>query len=347
MKKALLLSTSLLILSSCHFGPVLDNPAPSGSVSPSASASIIPSTLGSPTENFPTVTTSPSSNLKLSFKPITREHMYLIPTTSSTSDKTTGDIFSLQPDSKSNFEEWIPVSVTEAYMEGMTGTYKDVMEQKINPVINSWADDARLTYSIGYPSDTGVNAKIQIPASITRPGGWHFVYASSKMHETLTINVSDKETIIIKQKWDLSNIKTSTLKIDSNAAITKVIESIKNPKFMPEDSSSYLYPCAVQILYEIPANLVWDIMLYEDTQDNKNYWRVHFAVSSTTVPQVYTSASPIPTPAVFPDTYTDGSALVDAETGEILSLKRIGKTNGSLLPNPIPSGWTCSASPAS
>ena len=180
--------------------------------------------------------------------------------------------------------------------------------------------------SYGYVTDTGVNSREQTQ------GGWSFIYTSTKLHETLNINVSEKETRITRQTWTLRNIAISKVKIDSNTALQKVTAAVKDRTFKPDE----IYPSGyeqVEVLYEIPASAIWDVRLEQNNQ--KLYWGISFSMYAgpVSIPGWNPSAVAIVTPTPSPSAtsseaqfyYSGGYATVDAETGEISSLTRIKK----------------------
>ena len=234
-------------------------------------------------------------------------------------------------------EVTIDPNSTVADTAGLKGTYKEILP-KIKSVVSSWAYDARLL-EMKDIVDHGPTFNVTV--------GKEFYYTSDKLKEDLDLRIGGEEAFIIKKKFTVTNkdLDKSKVTINPETLLDKITAAIKDKTVMPETvdpNSVYPPPCVHEIIYDIPASVIWEFSLAEDNQ--KLYWEFNYE----TPPDPNRKSQPynVSVPAgTFSDYYNTGYAKIDAQTGEITKLKRMQLVHMSVVPSPLPPNFTCPPTP--
>ncbi|MFN4150608.1 MAG: hypothetical protein ACK4IX_06670, partial [Candidatus Sericytochromatia bacterium] len=260
------------------------------------------------------------------------------------------------------FEEYTVVDFEESKLKGYSGTYLKTMSDIVKPLVAKLASDSRMVNSSG---STDVDGKtIANPSTSNQTGAeiypvynqyqWSFSFVSTSKKEVYSINVSSTETLVLKQKWGLRDLKIETIKIDSSDAVKILSDAIKNKKEVENEQKQYLDQNAT-VLYEIPKNASW--YFYLEQEKGSLVWNVNMNIYD---PQpIQDCAKPMPMPlAADTVTSSDGSvssagsttavapcayvppayyysgayARIDATTGKIIYFSRPIKWKNTYVP---------------
>ena len=246
------------------------------------------------------------------------------------------------------FEEYTVIDFEEAKTAGFSGTYLDVLNKIVKPVVKGLGNDSRMVSSNGSSDTSGINkandtiagtAEIMPYPNPYQQYQWQFTYVSSAKKEVYSIFVSSAETLVLRQKWGIKDLTPDEIKIDSNAAIKTVTTAILNKSFVsPDNQPNYASPES-ETLYEIPANSSW--YLYLEKEKGKLIWNINMNVNYNylTVPTPAYDPSSTTKPAMPAQPeywYSGGYARVDAATGAILSLVRPTRYKNTYPVYPMP-----------
>jgi hypothetical protein len=124
-------------------------------------------------------------------------------------------------------------SVTEATQKGATGTFKEVQEQVVYPVLDAWAKDAALVDTNAMVGDDGR----LFASSQAFPGmsGWRFTYSAFGRNEVLIFLVTALETRVLRFRWERAVIDPRSITVDSGEAIAKVVAAIRDKAFKAKE----------------------------------------------------------------------------------------------------------------
>lgn len=327
------------------------------SVAPSAMASAMPTPQASASASYSSGDSSNSSpdieaRPSISYSPTpyyssypTYNYPYPIPTYSSYPSPTSFFY--------GNFEDYVVVSSQEAKKSGAVGSYLEIVNKTINPIISKLSKDARLISGFGITDGKGVTKTSKpIPSAIPTPSStaypmqtpepyhyepfynWQFTYISSSKKEVYSILVSSSETLILKQKWGLRQISTSNIKIDSTEAVKivkKVVED-KDSRYAPTPMPTYVpipYPYSYddwEFVYSFDDYL--EVTNTLEQIEGKVFWYINFSIPYDR--QITTSDNG----EMY--WYTSGRATVNANTGELVYLERITRYKTSPIPTVSP-----------
>jgi len=246
------------------------------------------------------------------------------------------------------FQEYVVIDFEEAKKEGYKGTYLSTLNDIIKPIIKGLAPDARLVNSNGNTDEKGVNLT-QTTQDKNYPEGyfgtyqWYFNFVSSDQKEVYNINVSEKETLVIRQKWGLKDLNISKIEIDSSKAIEIALNSIKDQSAKPsydqiEDStqqhtSKILYAPPTDLPYswnfyleQDKEGLVWNINLTIFNKPNENdviMYKTGSGQESSQTQQEADKTQQQPEKKTVTNIWYDGGfTRISAETGKVLSFSR-------------------------
>ena len=250
------------------------------------------------------------------------------------------------------FENYVVTDFEEATKAGYKGTYLATLNNIIKPIIKDLAPDSRLVSSNGNADKNGVNLT---PVDSSFPEGyfgtsqWYFNFVSSSQKEIYSITVSEKETLVMRQKWGLADMSFDKVTIDSNKAIEIALKNIKDKSVKPsydqvEDTNPQY---SSQILYAPPSDLpsswnfyleqdktdlIWSISLSIFNQNNNNVimyakdatTTVSGSASETTTSNATTvSTKPTVEKKMVTNVWYEGGYIrINAATGEIVSFSR-------------------------
>ena len=214
--------------------------------------------------------------------------------------------------SQNPFEEYAMTDYEEAQTKGFTGTFIETYNAMVKPLIKEWTNDAKASSVYGNAGSDGKG--IDNVANWYSPYQWQYTYVSQSKKEVYSVLVSSKETLVLRQKWNLKNLNDQNIKIDSSTAIKTFIEKIKDKNYNAEYDNNNLGPNS-QPLYDIPPNNYWTFYLSQEKSSliwniNTNY------LYPTVAPQPLNGQSYVNT------WYSGGYAKIDASTGVLLYMTR-------------------------
>ncbi|GIW22446.1 MAG: hypothetical protein KatS3mg068_1453 [Candidatus Sericytochromatia bacterium] len=241
------------------------------------------------------------------------------------------------------WEDYTVIDFEEAKQEGFSGTYLEALNKIVKPIISQLAPDIRLVNTSGN-SDVEGNNKISEETKKIMPYmdyyQWYFNFVSSSQKEVYSINISQKEVLVLRQKWGLKKLDFENIKIDSKDAIKIFSDAIKNKDLKSTDNQEQYLPKDGEIIYEIPENTSWYFYLENDKSNliwslsmNINY-NYPIPLESTVSSSGTTSAveaRPYTPPSYW---YSGGYARIDATTGKILSFTRPVRYKNNADPYP-------------
>lgn len=189
------------------------------------------------------------------------------------------------------FEEYTVVDFEEAKAAGFSGTYLEVLNKIVKPAVKALGTDARMVNSSGNSDANGVNRSNDTQNNQNTQDGreiypvydqyqWHFTFVSSSKKEFYNISISSRETLVLKQKWGLRDLKIENIKVDSSEAIKIFTTALKDKTFkLPDDpnvGAQYLGPNG-EYIYEIPQNTNWYLNI--EQEKGKLVWNVNLNVN--------------------------------------------------------------------
>ncbi len=212
--------------------------------------------------------------------------------------------------SQNPFEEYAVTDYEEAKTKGFTGTFLESYNAMVKPILKDWSADAKATSVYGNANSDGKGAN-NIANSYS-PYQWQYTYTSNSKKEVYSILVSSKETLILRQKWNLKNLNDQNIKVDSTSAIKIFTDKIKDKNYNAEYDNNNLGPNS-QPLYELPPNNYWTFYLSQEKYSliwniNTNYY-YPTTIDSESTKYVNTW-------------YSGGYAKINATTGEIIYMTR-------------------------
>lgn len=246
------------------------------------------------------------------------------------------------------WEEYAVIDFEEAKQNGFTGTYLEALNKVVKPIISQLASDTRLVNTSG-SSDLGGTNKVSEETKKLMPYmdyQWYFNFVSSSKKEVYSINISEKEVLVLRQRWGLKNLEFENIKIDSKDAIRIFSDAVKNKDLKSTDNQEQYISPNSEILYDIPKeNTSWYLYLENDKNNlvwsvsmniNYNYPMPAVMSSDTTVSSGGSVGVASATPYIGPSYwYSGGYARVDANTGKLLNFTRPVKyTNNVVEPYP-------------
>lgn len=220
------------------------------------------------------------------------------------------DIFGGYLNSQNPFEEYIMSDYQEAKTTGFNGSLLEGYTKIVKPIIKEWTSDAKATYIYG---NLNQNGSLEASDNIYSPHPLQYTYVSPSKKEVYSILVSQKETLVLRQKWILKNFIDSNIKIDSQKAIQIYNDKVKDKNYNTEYDNNNLSQNS-QPLYEIPNNSYWTFYLSQE----KDYliWNINLNYT-------YPTIAPVPNNQAYTNTwYSGGYAKINAQTGELLSMSR-------------------------
>lgn len=123
---------------------------------------------------------------------------------------------------------------SEAKAPGFSGTFSEVLDKHIRPLVQGWAGDASLRAAGGYADDKGVN-----PATgdSVRPyaDGWRFTYFSPVKMESLSFLVNGNQTLVLKQRFKSREQDIQSPALGSTEVITIVTKAITDRNAVAND----------------------------------------------------------------------------------------------------------------
>jgi len=262
------------------------------------------------------------------------------------------------------WDEYAVVDFEEAKQSGFTGTYIEALNKVVKPIVSQLPSDVRLVNTSGSSDLDGIN-KVTKENKKLMPYmdyQWYFNFVSSSEKSVYSINIGEKEILVLKQKWGLKKLNFENIKIDSKDAIKIFYDAIKNKDLKSTDNQEQYLPNNAEILYDIHKestswyfylendknNLIWSISM------NINYYNYPLPVVKNTDMPASSSGAGVINPGEEISKqykepyywYSGGYARIDATTGKILSFSRpVRYKNNVIEPNPIPTNEPLSPTP--
>lgn len=231
----------------------------------------------------------------------------------------------------------------------------DVYKNDIEPILAEWDATGRLVETRAQINGNEIEY-IYLPGQEGEPlelkPDYIFRFASSPKKETLNIYVMPKEIRVHRMIWGEPEIEIKKVKIDSDQALSIAEKAFANQDKKP---GYPVYPDQnernVEIIYDLPNNLQWQLYLNQQSQNEMRYFLNFQFVRKVKASSVPTSSikdsdldmpkddqsvsndnsssgsnsspgSVMQSPEAYYDEYLYGSAEIDAITGKILSLNR-------------------------
>lgn len=223
----------------------------------------------------------------------------------------------------SGFQEYVMISNEEASSDGFVGTYLETYKKIVKPLLSELDTNANLKWSNGGAGNDGKNPVSNEMNSYQ----WQFSYVSNDKKEVYDFYISDKKTLVLKQKWAIKNLNPDDVKIDSSKAISILKEKIadKNYKSPDPNNQNYIEPNS-EAIYTLPEKTGFSFYLAQE--ESNLVWNINMSVN--TQPYYYSdvpmrevmSNSYVPEKRVENIWYSGGSARINAKTGEVLSFYR-------------------------
>lgn len=224
------------------------------------------------------------------------------------------------------YQKYTVIDFEETKLRGFVGSYSEIVTKVVKPIIKNLSLDAQLTYANGALDTKGLN-KNSAPLNINEPRPvysafpypdsyydqyrWIFTFFSPSKKEVYNFLISSESTIILKQKLELTDLSYDNIKIDSAQAINIITNTIKNKTILsPKQNIAYM-ESDTEVIYDLSKNTNW--YFYLEKQNNSLVWNITFTVS------------PPSTQNDFKYYYSDGYAIVDASTGNVLEFVRATK----------------------
>jgi hypothetical protein len=244
------------------------------------------------------------------------------------------------------WEEYAVVDFEEAKQSGFTGTYLEALNKVVKPIVSQLPSDVRLVNTSGSSDLDGINKVTEENKKLMpyMDYQWYFNFVSSSEKSVYSINIGEKEILVLKQKWGLKKLNFENIKIDSKDAIKIFYDAIKNKDLKSTDNQEQYLPSNAEILYDVPKESTsW--YFYLENDKNNLIWSISMNINynypSASVNTEVSRASVEPT-----YWYSGGYARIDATTGKILSFSRpVRYKNNFIEPNPIPTNEPPSPTP--
>jgi hypothetical protein len=234
------------------------------------------------------------------------------------------------------------LTVTEAKVLGMTGTFHAVYDGLVAPIVKEWAADAALKTAFGITDGKGQN--LTLPSGPSSMFGWMLAYYSPARQEMLAFMVGSTETKIAKVSWKAgspyaelfksngTSILLDQVKQGSNEAIVKISRAVADTAatFQDPDAANVvsgstmfgampmagfsMMPGSTEVT-AIPADTAWMLFITPEWLKGD---RTRMVWSAMVMPMPTSSSSTVSVDAPI----MGGMARVDAGTGAVLSLVR-------------------------
>lgn len=199
----------------------------------------------------------------------------------------------------------------------LISTYK----QTVEPILQEWADDARLI-----ESRAQINSReaefIHLPGQDGEPlklkPDFVFRFASNSRKETLNIYAMKNETRAHRMVWGQPNIQIEKVRIDSDKALNIAREAFRSQS----NRADYpIYPNREEgnqkVIYDLPEQLHWRIQLSQHHRDQLRYF-LHFNFEQDIdLPTPHPVPLPEPLPVEELEAMLDDPNLSDEERAQL------------------------------